>query len=79
LKWRFGGASKIEGHLEVLLELYFCTKPPKFGVEAHIQAPTGVALRAGAFRLIILSHVSNFILVIRSFESTDRCIPLKKI
>jgi hypothetical protein len=23
MKWRFGGASKIEGHLEVLLELWF--------------------------------------------------------
>jgi hypothetical protein len=30
--------------LEVLLELGFCTKPPNFGVEAHMEAPTGVAL-----------------------------------
>jgi hypothetical protein len=40
----FGGASKMEGHLEVLLELCFFTKPLKFGVEAHMEAPTGVAL-----------------------------------
>jgi hypothetical protein len=30
--------------LEALLELGFCTKPPNFGVEAYIEAPTGVAL-----------------------------------
>jgi hypothetical protein len=23
---------------------FFCSKPPNFGVEAHIEAPTGVAL-----------------------------------
>jgi hypothetical protein len=34
----------MEGHLEALLELIFCPKPPNFGVEAHIEAPTGVAL-----------------------------------
>jgi hypothetical protein len=32
--------------LEALLELGFCTKPPNFGVEAQMEAPTGVALRA---------------------------------
>jgi hypothetical protein len=37
----------MEGHLEVLLELCFFTKPLKFGVEAHMEAPTGVALRDG--------------------------------
>jgi hypothetical protein len=31
--------------LEALLELCFCTKPPNFRVEAHIEASTGVALR----------------------------------
>jgi hypothetical protein len=31
-------------HIEVPLELVFCPKPPNFGVEAHIEAPTGVAL-----------------------------------
>jgi hypothetical protein len=34
--------------LEALLELDFCTKPPNFGVkahmEAHMEAPTGVAI-----------------------------------
>jgi hypothetical protein len=34
----------MEGHLEVLLELYFFTKPLKFGVETHMEAPTRVAL-----------------------------------
>jgi hypothetical protein len=31
--------------LEVMLELDFCTKPPNFGVEAHMGASTGVALK----------------------------------
>jgi hypothetical protein len=30
--------------LEALLELGFRTKPPNFGVEAHMKAPTGDAL-----------------------------------
>jgi hypothetical protein len=34
----------MKGHLEVLLELCFFTKPLKFGVETHMEAPTGVAL-----------------------------------
>jgi hypothetical protein len=37
----------MEGHLEALLEMDFCTKPPNFGVEAHMEAPTGDALRMG--------------------------------
>jgi hypothetical protein len=36
----------MEGHLETLLEMDFCTKPPNFGVEAHMEAPTGDALIA---------------------------------
>jgi hypothetical protein len=32
------------GPFEALLELIFYTKPPNFGVEAHMEAPTGVAL-----------------------------------
>jgi hypothetical protein len=35
----------MEVHMEALLELIFCPTPPNFGVEAHIEAPTGVALR----------------------------------
>jgi hypothetical protein len=31
--------------LEALLELCFCTKPLNFRVEAHMEAPVGVALR----------------------------------
>jgi hypothetical protein len=31
--------------LEALLEMDFCTKPPNFGVEAHMEAPAGDALR----------------------------------
>jgi hypothetical protein len=34
----------MEGHLEALLEMDFCTKPPNFGVEAHMEAPAGDAL-----------------------------------
>jgi hypothetical protein len=34
----------MEGHLEALLEMDFCNKPLNFGVEAHIEAPTGDAL-----------------------------------
>jgi hypothetical protein len=30
--------------MKVLLEFNFCTKPPNFRVEAHIEAPTGVHL-----------------------------------
>jgi hypothetical protein len=41
----FEGVCKIEVYLEVLLELVFCTKPPNFGVETHMEAPTGVGLR----------------------------------
>jgi hypothetical protein len=31
--------------LEALLELCFCIKPLNFRVEAHMEAPVGVALR----------------------------------
>jgi hypothetical protein len=40
----------MEGHLEALLEMDFCTKPPNFGVEAHMEAPAGDALRATSVR-----------------------------
>jgi hypothetical protein len=30
---------KMEACLEVLLELNFCIKPPKFRVEAHMERP----------------------------------------
>jgi hypothetical protein len=43
----------MEVHLEVLLELIFCTQPPNFGVEAHIEAPTGVALNRPPFCLLL--------------------------
>jgi hypothetical protein len=47
-EWRlgveFGGTCKMKVHLEVLLELIFCTQRPNFEVEVHIEAPTGVAL-----------------------------------
>jgi hypothetical protein len=29
----------MEGHLEALLEMNFCTEPPNFGVETHMEAP----------------------------------------
>jgi hypothetical protein len=34
----------MEACLEALLEMNFCTKPPNFGVEAHMEAPAGDAL-----------------------------------
>jgi hypothetical protein len=37
---------KIRGPFRGPAGVVFCTKPPKFGVEAHIEAPTGVALIA---------------------------------
>jgi hypothetical protein len=40
----FGGVCKIEACLEALLEMDFYTKPPNFGVEAHMKAPAGDAL-----------------------------------
>jgi hypothetical protein len=40
----FGGVCKMEACLEALLEMDFCTKPPNFGVEAHMEAPAGDAL-----------------------------------
>jgi hypothetical protein len=47
-KWRvegeFGGVCKMEACLEALLEMDFFTKPPNFGVEAHMEAPAGDAL-----------------------------------
>jgi hypothetical protein len=55
----FGGASKMEGHLEVLLELCFFTKSLKFGVEAHTEAPTGVALTKHYHPIITLLTLSN--------------------
>jgi hypothetical protein len=39
----------MEGHLEAVLEMDFCTKPPNFGVEAHMEAPTGDALKPNFF------------------------------
>jgi hypothetical protein len=57
----------MEDHLEVLLELDFCTKPPNFGVEAHMEASTGVALR------IWFSSSSFFHRPKGSFYSTLQC------
>jgi hypothetical protein len=34
----------MEACLEALLEMNFCTKPPNFGVKAHIEAPAGYVL-----------------------------------
>jgi hypothetical protein len=42
---KFGGVCKMEACLEALLEMDFCTKPPNFGVEVHMEAPAGDALR----------------------------------
>jgi hypothetical protein len=34
----------MEACLEALLEMDFCSKPPNFGVEVHMEAPAGDAL-----------------------------------
>jgi hypothetical protein len=41
----------MEIHLKALLELIFYTKPPNFGVEALMEARTGVALTSSRFEL----------------------------
>jgi hypothetical protein len=38
------GVCKMKACLEALLEMDFYTKPPNFGVEAHMEAPAGDAL-----------------------------------
>jgi hypothetical protein len=35
----FEGVCKMEACLEALLEMDFCSKPPNFGVEVHMEAP----------------------------------------
>jgi hypothetical protein len=51
-EWRVGGGfegvCKMEVCLEVLLEMIFFTKPSNFGVEGHMEASTGVALKRAA-------------------------------
>jgi hypothetical protein len=42
----------MEGHLEALLEMDFCTKLPNFRVETHMEAPAGDALRKSCVLLI---------------------------
>jgi hypothetical protein len=48
----------MEGHLEAVLEMDFCTKPPNFGVEAHMEAPTGDALTIPSIETLSL-ELSN--------------------
>jgi hypothetical protein len=52
----------MEGHLEALLEMDFCTKPPNFGVEAHMEAPAGDALRQLAIHHRTTSSTSKRVL-----------------
>jgi hypothetical protein len=47
LEGKFGGACKIEAHLEALMELIFYTKPLNFIVKTHMEVLTGVTLIAG--------------------------------
>jgi hypothetical protein len=48
----------MEACLEALLEMDFCTKSPIFGVETHMEAPAGDALRT-ATAIVIFRHVEN--------------------
>jgi hypothetical protein len=55
----------MEGHLEALLEIDFCTKPPNFGVEAHMEAPTGdaltrIALLGSSVHVCLLRHSGQY-------------------
>jgi hypothetical protein len=45
----------MEGHLETLLEMDFCTKPPNFGVEARMEAPAGDALMTKLPRIEVIT------------------------
>jgi hypothetical protein len=55
--WRGLWRPSKNGHLgiEVPLELSFFIKPPNFGVDAHLEAPTGVVIR----QLIIIHDSLN--------------------
>jgi hypothetical protein len=48
----------MEARLEALLELCFYTKPPNFGVETHMKAPAGDALRPSIPRAMLISDRS---------------------
>jgi hypothetical protein len=56
-EWEFGGVWKMEVHIEALLELIFCPKPPSFGVEARIEAPLELLL----IKLVVLRLSTIFI------------------
>jgi hypothetical protein len=43
----FGGVCKMEACLEALLEMDFCTKPPNFALEAHMETPLEMLLQMG--------------------------------
>jgi hypothetical protein len=53
----------MEACLEALLEMDFCTKPPNFGVEAHMEAPAGDAL----ISLLFLFAIYLFIYLFSTF------------
>jgi hypothetical protein len=52
----------MEVHIEALLELISCPKPPNFGVEAYIEAPTGVALRRMHKCMCMYIYMDNCVL-----------------
>jgi hypothetical protein len=49
--WEFGGVWKMEACLDALLEFSFCTKPPNFEVEAHMEVLARVSLNCGLGRV----------------------------
>jgi hypothetical protein len=76
----------MEACLEALLEMDFCTKPPNIGVEAHMEAPAGDAIRHDRGRVTISVfivrrrsreyHMSEFYIAL--FKKCDRiflCAP----
>jgi hypothetical protein len=64
-EWRLRGGiwrvCKMEACLEALLVMDFCTKPPNFGVEAHMEAPAGVA------PIHYLVHHTHYFFIITNF------------
>jgi hypothetical protein len=60
----------MEACLEALLEMDFCTKPPNFGVEAHMEAPAGDALTRCGIKILAFCDLF-FFMGVSSFLSTD--------
>jgi hypothetical protein len=71
----FGGVCKMKACLEALLEMDFCTKPPNFGVEAHMEASAGDALSCNKhLHLKKLPYRCLLLALVRSIPDFQGCI-----